>query len=159
MSDVFKVLDQLGIAYDTYEHPAVFTVEEAKGHRLDEQYGENKNLFLRNQKGSRHYLVTLAASKSLDLKGLAEKINEDRLSFASERRMEKYLGVTPGSVSPFGLLNDTEAEVVYILDKDLWEYEKLGFHPNDNTRTLILATSDFRKYLDWLENEVITASL
>ena len=138
MENVFDFLKGLGIEYQVFNHPAVFTVEESQRHRLDIEFGENKNLFLRNKKGDRHYLVVISASKQLDLKKFSEKLDEKNIGFASPDRLLKYLKLTPGSVSPFGLLNDIERKVELIIDKDLLENEMLGFHPNINTQTLVL---------------------
>lgn len=159
MPNVYKYLDELGISYEVHEHPAVFTVEDAAEHRADDiEYAEDKNLFLRNQKGNKHYLVTIPAEKQLDIKKLSEDVGE-KLSFASPERLEKYLGLTPGSVSPFGLLNDENSEVVFILDKDLLDNKKIGFHPNINTQTIILKSEDVTKFLDNCGNQIIFKTL
>lgn len=160
-TDKLKVLDylnRLDISYEVHEHPPVFTVEEASKYRSNIAFGENKNLFLRNKKGDRHYLVTIAAAKNLDLKKLGETLGE-RLGFASEDRLTKYLGLTRGAVSPFGLINDAEKKVTFILDKDLLKNEKLGFHPNVNTQTVIICTKDFEKFLEAIGHEVMVESL
>jgi Ala-tRNA(Pro) deacylase len=146
MQNVFDFLKQLGISYETHEHPPVLTVEEAAQYRSNIEFGENKNLFLRNKKGDKHYLVTIASSKNLDLKKLGEVLGE-KLGFASEDRLSQYLGLTRGEVSPFGLINDSKKEVVFILDKSLLRNKKLGFHPNVNTQTVIVGTKDFEKFL------------
>ena len=159
MQDVYDFLAQHGIPHEVHEHPAVFTVAEAEKVRIDVDFGENKNLFLRNKKGTKHYLVTLAAKKKLDLRGLAEQLGENGLGFASEDRLMKYLGLTKGSVSPFGLINDEEHEVTYVIDKDLLEYENLGFHPNINTRTVVLRTTDFQTFLEEIGNPIIELNL
>src|SRR3981081_1337022 len=104
-------LQELGISYTRHEHPPVATVEEASAHWADIDATHCKNLFLRNQKGTRHYLVVLAASKKADLRAVAEQIGAGKLSFASPERLMTHLGVTPGSVSPFGLINDREHAV------------------------------------------------
>jgi Ala-tRNA(Pro) deacylase len=158
MQPVYDYLKQLGLSYEVHKHPPVFTVEEAAQYRSDIEYGESKNLFLRNKKGSKHYLVTVAASKSVDLKKLGETMGE-KLSLASEERLSHYLGLTRGSVSPFGLINDTEKEVTFILDEDLLTYEKLGFHPNINTQTVIVSTEDFKKFLLSTGRELLVEKL
>lgn len=159
MQNVHNFLKKIGIEYEIHNHPAVFTVDEAKEHRIDADFGENKNLFLRNKKGNKHFLVTLGASKRLDLKKLAENVGEKSLGFASEEKLMKYLGLTPGSVSPFGLIHDTEKRVVFMMDKDLLGKENVGFHPNINTQTIVLKTEDFKNYIKALDREIVVALL
>jgi Ala-tRNA(Pro) deacylase len=152
MKEVYNLLDGLGIKYEIFDHPAVFTVEEARKIKIDGDFGESKNLFLRNKKGDKHYLVVMGAFKPLDLKKLGEIIGEKNLSFASPDRLLKHLKLTPGSVSPFGLINDTNKEVTLILDKDFLKNPKLGLHPNTNTQTIVLKTSDFLKVIESIGN-------
>ncbi len=106
-----------------------------------------KNLFLRNQKGSRHYLVIVKHQKRADLRALADQIGDGKLSFASPERLLTHLGVTPGSVSPFGLINDASRDVRVFLDADLKAAERISFHPNINTVTVVLAFADFERFL------------
>lgn len=151
---VYEVLNSLGIPYTRHEHPPVFTVEQAKEHWTHLSGAHCKNLFLRNKKGNRHYLVILLTSKQADLRLLNAKLNEDRLSFASAERLEKYLGLTPGAVSPFGLIHDSRKEVVVIVDRDLKQADRVNFHPNINTVTLGIKTADFERFLASTGNEV-----
>ena len=151
---VHEVLNSLGIPDTRHEHPPVFTVEEAKRHWTDLSGAHCKNLFLRNKKGNRHYLVILLTSKQADLRLLNAKLNEDRLSFGSAERLEKYLGLTPGAVSPFGLINDSRKEVIVIVDRDLNQADRVNFHPNINTVTLGIKTADFERFLASTGNEV-----
>jgi len=146
---VLEVLDGLGIEYTRREHPPVFTVEQAEEHWTDIEGAHCKNLFLRNKKGNRHYLVILLSRKQADLRGLNEKLNEDRLSFGSPDRLKKYLGLEPGSVSPFGLINDLRKDVIVIVDQDLRQEARVNFHPNVNTSTVGIRTADFEKFLAW----------
>lgn len=159
MKDIYKILKDLEIDYQKYDHPAVFTAEDASKHYVGMDAGECKNLFLRNQKGDVHFLVIVESTKRIDLKRLGELLDVKKLSFASAERMMKYLGVMPGSVSPFGLINDLEKTVTVIIDNDLLKYEKLAFHPNINTATLVIATEDFRRYLDWTEEKIVYLNL
>lgn len=152
--DVLAALDDLGIQYERFEHPPVFTVEEANLHRGDIPCGKTKNLFLRNKKGRRHYLVVTEAEKKVDLRSLKERVGESALSFASPERLQRYLGLTPGSVSPFGIINDIKDEVMVLLDRDLLRHTALGFHPNVNTATLVIQTEDFQRFLDHCGNVV-----
>ncbi len=154
MKDIYKVLDEIGVDYLKREHPAVFTCEEADQYYKDVEGGHSKNLFLRNKKGDTHYLVIIESSKKVDLKDLKEKLGESKLSFASEERLMRFLGLEKGSVSPFGLINDTEHEVVVVMDKDLLKYDKLHYHPNVNTATLEVSLDGFRRFLEWCGNEL-----
>jgi Ala-tRNA(Pro) deacylase len=154
VGDIYQVLDGLGISYDKFEHPAVFTVEEADRHCGHLQGGRTKNLFLRNKKGKRHYLVVLDSDKQVDIAEIRKLLQESSLSFASPERLQKYLGLTPGSVSPFGIINDTENAVVVILDKALLRHGTLNYHPNINTATLAVSREDFQRFLAESGNEV-----
>ncbi len=149
---VCEVLEKLGIAFTRHEHPPVYTVEQAEQHWENITGAHCKNLFLRNKKGNRHYLVIIESSKQADLKSLSHKIGEDRLSFASEKRLMNYLGLKAGAVSPFGLINDSQKEVEVIIDSDLRGAGKVNFHPNVNTATVGIDFSDFEKYLSWCGN-------
>lgn len=151
---VYEVLDDLGISYNRHEHPPVYTVEEAEKQWTDIIGAHCKNLFLRNKKGNRHYLVILEASKAADLKSLNKLLGEDRLSFASEKRLMKYLDLETGAVSAFGLINDKENHVKVVIDEDLTKAEAVNFHPNVNTATVGISFPDFEKYLTWCKNTV-----
>jgi len=153
---VYEVLGELGVAYIRHEHPPVYTVEEAQKYWDGIQGAHCKNLFLRNKKGKQHYLVILKHSKRMDLKNFGPRINEDKLSFASEERLRKYLGLSTGAVSPFGLINDREKHVRIVLDEELTREELINFHPNVNTATISLAVKDFMKFLQWCGNDVST---
>jgi Ala-tRNA(Pro) deacylase len=151
---VIARLSELGIPFTRHEHPPVATVEEASAHWAGIDATHCKNLFLRNQKGTRHYLVVLTARKKADLKAVAEQIGDGKLSFASPERLMTHLGVTPGSVSPFGLINDREHAVRVALDRDFQTAARLAFHPNINTLTFTIAAADFKKFLDASGNPV-----
>jgi Ala-tRNA(Pro) deacylase len=144
---VLERLTFLGISFERFEHPPVPTVEEAEKHWAGIDAAHCKNLFLRNQKGNRHYLVIIAFRKRADLRRVADQIGDGKLSFASPERLMTYLGVTPGSVSPAGLINDREHHVRVFLDRDLKNAARISFHPNVNTATLTVAFSDFQRFL------------
>ena len=144
---VVSRLDELGIGYERHEHPPVATVEEAATHWAGIDSTHCKNLFLRNQKGNRHYLVVLLHSKRADLRKIADQIGDGKLSFASPERLLTHLGLTPGSVSPFGLINDREHAVRVILDRDLASAVRVSFHPNINTATYVIGAQDFARFL------------
>lgn len=152
---VYEVLEKLGISWTRHEHPPVYTVEEAKKHWAAIEGAHCKNLFLRNKKGNRHYLVILESRKNADLKKITWRLGEDRLSFSSPERLKLYLGLDPGSVSPFGLINDAGKGVQVVIDSDLQAAGWVNFHPNINTATIGLSFADFEKFLRWAGNKII----
>lgn len=148
METLLKRLDELGIAYQKHEHPAVFTIEDCEILKALNLPGiEAKSLFLRNEKGTEHYLVVVAGHKRLNLKELGQNLGS-KLSFASPDRLMKYLGVTPGSVSPFALINDTEKVVKVFLDSEVFAENQVQFHPLVNTATLVLDKEDMLHFID-----------
>jgi len=153
-ASVVARLTELAIPYTRHEHPPVATVDEATAHWAGIEATHCKNLFLRNQKGDRHYLVVLVATKRADLRAVAEQIGDGKLSFASPERLMAHLGVTPGSVSPFGLINDREHTVRVVLDRDFQTATRLAFHPNINTLTFTVTLADFKKFLESCGNAV-----
>jgi|SRR6516165_1010879 len=152
-------LDELGIGYTRHEHPPVATVDEAVQHWAGIDATHCKNLFLRNQKGNRHYLVIVEHSKRVDLRKLADQVGDGKLSFASPDRLRSHLGLTPGSVSPFGLINNSDRAVRVVVDRDLKSAPRLSFHPNINTVTLTIAAADFVKFLESCGNPVQTVGV
>ena len=144
MYDALRALD---IEVERYEHPPVFTGDDAAQHWASIPGTQVKNLFLRNKKGDRHYLVILDVNKQADLRRLVKIIGDDRLSFGSPERLQARLGLTPGSVSPFGLLNDVARSVIVIIDEDLRSAERLIFHPNINTASVTIGGADFVRFL------------
>jgi len=144
----------LGIAFEPHQHPPIATAEEGDLHWAGIDAIHCKNLFLRNQKGTRHYLVILAHTKRADLRAVADQIGDGKLSFASPERLMKYLGVTPGSVSPFGLIHDHDHHVRVYLDRELKQATRISFHPNINTATFVLSYADFERFLASCENIV-----
>ena len=149
---VIYTLEKLGISYKIYEHPPLDTIEIALKYWKDIKATHCKNLFFRNHKGNKHYLVIIQDVTPFDIHSLEKQLKQGKLTFGSEQRLMKYLGVRPGSVSPFGLINDSEHHVHLFLDKNLQKSEKISFHPNDNTASLVLDYSDFVKYLDFMGN-------
>ena len=146
---VLAVLDEKKIPYECMEHEPVYTVEEIQERNLlhhKDGIGA-KNLFLRDGSGKRHFLVVVRDDKQADLKQVRAEIKSSRLSFASEERLERYLHVSPGSVSPLGILNDTECMVEVFFDQDLKQYSYMAVHPNDNRATLWMKTEDLVKII------------
>lgn len=151
---VYDALESLGIPFQRFEHPPVFTSEEADVHWRGLPGVRCKNLFLRNKKGDHHYLVVLEISKKADLKQIVKLVNDDRLSFGSPERLMTELGLTPGSVSPFGLLNDADGSVVVLIDEDLRGAEGLIFHPNINTASVVVSWEGLERFFKSRSNVV-----
>ncbi|MGB7217356.1 MAG: prolyl-tRNA synthetase associated domain-containing protein [Vicinamibacterales bacterium] len=147
-------LASLGIPFTSYEHPPVSSAEEAEKYWAGIEAFHCKNLFLRNQKGDRHYLVIVKHLKRANLRAVADQIGDGRFSFASPERLMKHLGLTPGSVSPFGLLNDGDHDVRVVLDRDVKSAEVVSFHPNINTATITLKLTDFLRFLESRGNPI-----
>lgn len=150
--ELYDLLDRLSINFDYHEHPPVATIDDAELSWKDIASGKCKNIFFRNHKGNRHYLVILEHQRQLDIHDLEKRLRQGKLTFASDQRLMKYLKLTPGSVSPFGLINDIEKHVHLFIDEKLNESERLAFHPNINTATLVISRSDFIRFLDHLSN-------
>jgi Ala-tRNA(Pro) deacylase len=140
-------LEALGIAYRNHVHAAVFTVEEAKALRGELTGGHIKNLFLRNKK-EEMWLVVAEEDKRIDLKALGERLGAGKLSFGSPDRLLRYLGVLPGAVTPFGIINDKDRKVKVVLDRDLMGLDPVNAHPLVNTMTTALAPQDLVKFLE-----------
>jgi len=149
---VTNLLDELQISYDIYEHPPVPTVEEALPYWNKIDATHCKNLFFRNHKGNRHYLVILNHEQQLKIRDLEQRLKQGKISFASTKRMERYLGLSGGSVSVFGLINDKENHVHLFLDATLKSAERISFHHNENTSTLVISFNSFLRFLDWSGN-------
>ncbi|HEJ1464942.1 TPA: prolyl-tRNA synthetase associated domain-containing protein [Pseudomonas aeruginosa] len=137
---LLALLRELAIDSQRVEHPAISSIEEYYAQGI-------KNLFLRNRKGTRHYLVLLDERKEADLPGIAEQIGESRLSFASVERLREYLGVELGCVTPFALVNDPQHRVEVLLDDAIRQDQLLGFHPLVNTATECIRYADLLAFL------------
>ena len=159
---VITYLKEHDIPFTCYNHPEGKTIEEAKRWWRADGSVHCKNLFFRNHKGNRHYLVCFNCDHDLDIHYLEHRLKESlisqglpscgKLSFASPERMMRYLGLEPGSVSPFGLINDTENHVHLFLDDELRNAPTLSFHPNDCRGTVVIKREDFERYLTIVEN-------
>ena len=159
---VLTYLREHDIAFEVYHHPEGKTIEEAKRWWRDDSSLHCKNLFFRNHKGNRHYLVCIHCDKDLDIHYLEQRLKVSlvaqglpscgKLSFASAERMMRYLGLEPGSVSPFGLINDHDHHVHLFLDADLRQAATLSFHPNDCRGTVVIARTAFERYLQVVGN-------
>jgi Ala-tRNA(Pro) deacylase len=150
--ELYELFERLSIQFEYHEHPPLATIDEARIHWRDYNAGRCKNIFFRNHKGNRHYLVILEHLRQLNIRDLEKRLRQGKLTFASDQRLKKYLGVEPGSVSPFGLINDSEKHVHLFIDEKLQEYDRLAFHPNVNTASLIISKADFLKFLNHTGN-------
>lgn len=156
---LYQLLDQLDIAYEYIEHPPAPTIEIAKQYWEGHDAQHCKNLFFRNHKGNRHYLVVLHCDRNMNIHQIEKMLKQGKLTFASEQRLMKWLGVTPGSVTPFGLINDTEKHVHLFIDEKLQEAERLSFHPCINTASVIVSRTDFVRFLEHCGNSYEWISL
>ncbi len=149
---LYTLLNNLEIDYEYYEHPAAPTIEEAIKYWKDLDATHCKNLFFRNHKGNRHYLVILDHKQDLNIRDLEQRLKQGKLTFASPKRMMKYLGIEPGSVSPLALIHDKDRHVHLFLDENLKNSKTISFHPCINTASLVIKYDDFMKFLKHLGN-------
>jgi len=146
--DLFAFLDRLGIATETVSHEPLFTVDQSRGLYAELSGGHAKNLFLVDRK-HRRFLVVAEKDSDIDLKHLHRRIGASgRLSFGKPERLMALLGVEPGSVTPFGLINDVAHEIDVILDEHLMAFERVHFHPLANTRTTRIASADLLRFIE-----------
>jgi Ala-tRNA(Pro) deacylase len=146
--DLFAYLDGLGIPHQSVSHPPLFTVVESRGLRGQIAGGHTKNLFLRDKKGS-PFLVVALEDAEIELKSLHRRLGATgRFSFGSAELMRELLGVEPGSVTPFSVINDTERRVTVVLDAAMMAHAVLNFHPLVNTGTTTIAREGLLKFLD-----------
>lgn len=159
---VLEYLRSHDIPFECYNHPEGKTIEEAKRWWRNDGSVHCKNLFFRNHKGNKHYLVCFDCDHDLAIHDLEARLKASliakglpscgKLSFASPERMLKYLGLEPGSVSPFGLINDEEHHVHLFLDENLRQASSLSFHPNDCRGTVVISNEAFARYLEVVGN-------
>ena len=147
-TELFQYLDQLGIAYERHDHVAVYTSEQLRQVESPLAGVSTKNLFLRDKKGTRHFLLVLDDTKSVSLKSLAERLGTTTLSLGSAERLKARLGAEAGSVSILGLVNDPEHQVELWIDRGVWEAAHLQCHPLINTATVSLSLPDIKKFLE-----------
>lgn len=144
-------LADLGIEAPTFEHPPVFTVEEAKALRGELEGAHTKNLFVRDKKGVMWLIVALE-DRVVDLRSLAVKLGHKRFSFGSPQRLMLYLGAIPGAVTPFGVFNDVTGAVRVALDEGLRDHELWNFHPLDNGMTTTIRADDMVRFLESVDH-------
>lgn len=145
--DLFAFLDRLSIPHKTITHPPVFTVDEAKRLRGTIEGGHTKNLFLKDKKGA-IFLVVALEHTAIDLKTLHGRLDAGRFSFGSADLLRELWGVEPGSVTPFGAINDTGKRVTVVLDADMMAHTTLNYHPLLNTMTTAIGRDDLVRFLE-----------
>ena len=139
---VFDYLSEMDINYDVVLHPAVHTIEEMDNLQIDTNNQVVKNLFVRDDKKKRYFLISVQKDKHVDLKDLRSKLDSRPLSFASESDLQEILGLDKGSVTPLGVLNDAACRVEVVLDSGVRHFQHIGVHPNDNTATVWIKPED-----------------
>ena len=152
MNNIYSFLNTNNITYERFDHPGVFTCEQARELCPEMPGASIKNLFLYDKRTEQHFLVVVSEDKRVDLKELKKLLDVSNLSFASEDRLYKYLGVTPGSVTVLGLVNDIIQAVTVIFDADLKD-QALQCHPLINTATLVIPFEDIKKFLNATKHE------
>lgn len=152
--EVYDFLTSRGIEYEVTEHGAVFNMEEMSHVELPHPEADAKNLFVRDDKKRNYYLITVRGDKRVDLKKFRKGHGTRPLSFASENDLMNLLGLIPGAVTPLGILNDSEKKVKFFLDEELVNDGLIGVHPNDNTATVWLKTTDLIDIITEHGNEV-----
>ena len=145
-SELLERLEGLGIETTTREHPPLFTVEQSRELRGEIPGAHSKNLFLKDKKG-RIFLLVAEESTPIDMKGLHRLLGSARLSFGKPELLEDVLGVIPGAVTPFGVINDTQKRVSVVLDETLLRHDILNFHPLENTATTAISSEDLLIFL------------
>lgn len=149
---ILSTLDNLNVAYEVISHPPAFTVAQLKSFcELDASVC--KNLFLYDKRADKHYLVVMLEDKKAHSNTIRKQVNAASLVFGTEEKLFELLGVTPGSVSPLGLIHDKTKELTLLIDEDIPKHKRLGFHPNINTSTVIINYNDFEKFVNWRGNE------
>jgi Ala-tRNA(Pro) deacylase len=159
MVDLYHILAEHHIEYERHDHAAVYTVEDVKRLVPPLPAAKTKNLFLRDHKGKRHFLVIVPADKRVHIKALNPVIGSSRLSFGSANRLKKFLGVDPGSVTIFALINDPDHKVELIFDEELWGRSAFQFHPLVNTSTLVISNDNLKRFLALTGHKVRTLSV
>ena len=145
-SDLLNLISSNGLDFQTHNHDPLFTVQDSENLRGKIEGSHTKNLFLKNKK-DKFFLFTCEENANIDLKRFSKSIDAKNLSFAGEGHLMKYLGIKPGSVSPYALLNDTNNVVTFYIDEKLMRSEIINFHPLVNTKTITTKTSDFVDFI------------
>ncbi|MFA4953332.1 MAG: YbaK/EbsC family protein [Candidatus Pacearchaeota archaeon] len=154
MIKIREYLRKLDIKFVEHKHPPVYTSEQAEKYHKNIMGVHSKNLFIKNRKPKKYYLVIIPFNEKFDFNKF-EMLLDDKLKFVNEEDLKNILGVISGAVSPFALINDKEHKVQILIDKRVWESYFVSFHPNINTETLELSRPDFHKYIKSLNNKLI----
>lgn len=152
--ELLAFLDANQFAYQRMEHPAVYTCEEAEAHRPDVPSTSTKNLFLCDKKARRFFLAVTSCEKTVKLDALASQLGVPHLRFGSEENLMRLLGVTRGSVTMMGLVNDTQHVVELWIDAEIWESEYFQSHPLVNTATLVLSKPELERFFVLTGHEI-----
>ena len=152
-NDLLQILKSNDIEFSIQEHAPLFTVEDSKSLRGTIRGAHSKNLFLKDSKGI-FYLLSIEENTSIDLKKVAAPINSKKLSFANSKYLQSIMGIEPGSVSPFALINDKEKKVKFYLDQSLVVYDIVNFHPLVNTATVSIKSNDLIQFINNIHNPV-----
>ena len=150
--EILQYLNENKIAFEKFEHPPLFTCEDSEKYGISIRGADTKNLFLRDQKEERLFLVTVGHAKRVDLKSLAKVLKVNKLSFGSPELLSEFLGVTPGSVTILALINDNSHRVTVVIDESIWESPEVQAHPLVNTATLVLAHEGLVRFLEATEH-------
>ncbi len=156
--DLFRRLEELGIRTTTHQHPPLRTVEDGRIHWAGLPGGHCKNLYLRDAK-KRNWLVVTLFDREIDLKSLGQGLGAGRLSFGSPARLLQFLGVDPGAVTPFALINDEAGDVTVVLDADMLALDPLNYHPLVNTKTTAIGSADLLRFLRAIDHEPMILAL
>ena len=151
--EIYSFLNEKGIWYEIREHKAVYNMNELLELHLPYPEADAKNLFVRDDKRKNYYLITVKGDKRVDLKEFRKENGTRQLSFASAEDLAEILRLTPGSVTPFGLLNDDRIRVIFFIDRDLID-GLIACHPNDNTATVWLKCKELISIIREHGNEV-----
>lgn len=158
-SKVINLMASMNIPYNIIEHPAVYTIEEMDELNIDNNNEVVKNLFVRDDKKKRYFLIVLQKNKQVNLKEIRKELNCRPLSFASEEDLKKYMQLSKGAVTPFGVLNDSECRVEVVFDKDILLFEHIGVHPNDNKATVFICPQDLEVIIKNHGNSIVSIKL
>ena len=151
---VKEYLNSMGIQFKIVEHEPAYTTEEADKYIEGYDGVRTKTMFICNKKKTNYYMIIMDDSKRLDMNKFKEIVSEKQMKMASEEALKEKLGIEPGMVSPFGLLNNDEKDVKIYMDKQIITEEIMTFHPNDNTKTLFITTKDLFKYFENIGYEI-----
>jgi len=151
--DLIRILNDNGFEYFLEEHAPLFTVEDSKSLRGQIEGAHSKNLFLKDAKAN-FFLISIEESASIDLKKTMQQIQSKKLSFAKPEYLQDILGIEPGSVSPFALLNDTKKQVKFYLDRSFLDSETVNFHPLINTATVNISPQNLIELIEKYHNPV-----